>query len=218
MTPEEIDAEIKRLTELKQVAVSQPAPRGRPPLAEDELYAREMARKRAKQRAAEDFKREEAERQRRASMESTQPTYPGLWQYGKYVVAVSKGAKGLAFMRLVAGVVTPPASLIDELEPGLWQLIECDPVSGMTFEDLHESVSLLPVVSVKMRDETTEHLQQTALYLQRRIDLAEQGKKPCINIWCTATLEPLSFSSFCRKCEAKMKELGKNTLKRDDMA
>jgi hypothetical protein len=194
MTPEEIDAEIKRLTELKQTVKS----RGRPTLTEDELYEREMARKRAKQRAKEAFERETAEKT--ASISSSLPDARGLWQNdGWEVVAVVPSSTGWVYTVVQAGVISGPSLPVSDLV-GEWEQIDVDPTTGKTLDELTAHLDVHGPVSATLRSEVDEHITLMQRYVDRRVELQPQGKKPCANKRCDAVLEYGAIDRFCKAC------------------
>lgn len=179
MTPEEIDAEIARLKELKK------KPRGRPALSRDELLARELQRLEIKEEA----KRIAAER--RATAATKRPNRRGKWQCtdGRCIVVSDQ----MTYIELIDGKLSGPARKVDSLT-GEWLLIgEWSDPDGARRE-----------TAARAANEAAKRAELTKRWKERRDELGERGAKPCANFECGNELDFSDVQRFCPECLAEL--------------
>jgi hypothetical protein len=186
MTDEEIEAEIRRLKELKKAAKKSA-------LTKEELIQREMDRLDARDEAKRRHAELKAQRARQQVIRL--PSERGVWRCVEDGVRIAVAEVGRPTFVVRDNKLTQ-TRIEWELLKGTWEKID----ALEKLENLPQPAS--PQGSQAQRDAET-HQKKTREWKERKEQLFDEGLKPCADFDCTATLSYHDPKTFCEECREK---------------
>lgn len=188
---ERVERELSKLRakqEARALLKGQAGP-GRPPLSPEERTAREREKLRARETAKAQIK---LEREARA-LQRVLPYEAGVWKNEDGQILHTPNGKSCAFV----------------LSNGEYS--KC--VQADTLDGKWTKVGEFPMKENRAVLDTSEHERKTRRWKERRLELFDQGLRPCANFDCNQTLAASDHERFCKTCLENLKNDSRNTAK-----